>query len=49
VNVYFTLIQGGSNMTGTICVKKSHSLSGSYFNHLVHVPTVVGGGGVRVE
>jgi hypothetical protein len=29
-------VQGGSNMTGTICVKTSHSLSRSYLNHLVH-------------
>ena len=29
------LIQGGSNITGTICVWTSHSLSRSYLNHLV--------------
>jgi hypothetical protein len=29
------IIQGGSNMTGTICVYTSHSLSRSYLNHLV--------------
>jgi hypothetical protein len=29
-------VQGGSNMTGTICVKTSHSLSRSYLNHTVH-------------
>jgi hypothetical protein len=29
--------QGGSNMTGTVCVKTSHSLSRSYLNHLVYV------------
>jgi hypothetical protein len=28
-------LQGGSNMTGTICVLTSHSLSLSYLNHLV--------------
>ena len=30
-------IQGGSNMTGTICVYTSHSLSRSYLNHLVYL------------
>ena len=34
-------VQGGSNMTGTICVYTSHSLSRSYLNHLVHAFTVV--------
>jgi hypothetical protein len=28
-------VQGGSNMTGTICVLTCHSLSRSYLNHLV--------------
>jgi hypothetical protein len=28
-------VQGGSNMTGTICVWTSHSLSRSYLNHLL--------------
>jgi hypothetical protein len=35
-NVSFLIIQGGSNMTGTICVKKSHSLSRKYLNHFVY-------------
>jgi hypothetical protein len=30
-------IEGGTNMTGTICVQTSHSLSRSYLNHLVYV------------
>jgi hypothetical protein len=30
-------VQGGSNMTGTICVQTSHSLSRSYLNHLVYI------------
>jgi hypothetical protein len=30
-----SVIQGGSNMTETICVQTSHSLSWSYLNHLV--------------
>ena len=34
-------IQGGSNMTGTICVWTSHSLSRSYLNHLVFTPNVI--------
>jgi hypothetical protein len=34
--VVLRYIQDGSNMTGTDCVKKSHSLSPSYLNHLVH-------------
>jgi hypothetical protein len=33
--VHMNGIQGGSNMTGTICVYTSHSLSRSYLNHLV--------------
>jgi hypothetical protein len=36
-NLSHLLIQGGSNMTGTICVQTSHSLSRSYLNHLVSV------------
>jgi hypothetical protein len=32
-----SLIQGGSNMTGTDCVQTSHSLSRSYLNHLVQL------------
>ena len=31
----YSNIQGGSNMTGTICLYTSHSLSRSYLNHLV--------------
>jgi hypothetical protein len=30
-----TVLQGGSNMTGTVCVYTSHSLSRSCLNHLV--------------
>jgi hypothetical protein len=31
-----TIIQGGSNMTGTNCDLFTHNQSRSYLNHLVH-------------
>jgi hypothetical protein len=34
-NIY-TIIQGGSNMTGTNCDLFTHILSRSYLNHLVY-------------
>ena len=33
-------VQGGSNMTGTICVQTSHSLSRSHLNHFVKLRRV---------
>jgi len=32
-----TIIQGGSNMTGTDCLQFTHKKSRSYLNHLVYI------------
>jgi hypothetical protein len=38
----WSVIQGGSNMTGTNCDLFTHKLSRSYLNHLVHRTTRLG-------